>query len=95
MLDAQWYEQPEELKSTLGHRLKMSLRFARISVEEMAEYYECHRNTLSGWLADRTTPMPILVRVWAERTGVPLEWIKTGAWPEKPTTGRGEWRDLA
>lgn len=50
----------------------------------MAEFLEVHRNTISGWLGDRSKPMPILLRIWATQTQVPIEWLRDGVWPELP-----------
>ena len=73
---------PDELGQTLGDRMKKSLRLAGISIEEMAEYLECHRNTISGWLGDRAKPMAIILRLWADKTRVPVEWLRDGKWPD-------------
>jgi transcriptional regulator with XRE-family HTH domain len=72
---------PPELGQTLGDRLKKSLRHSGLSVADMAEHIEVHRNTISGWLADRAKPMPIFLRVWADKCEVPIEWLRDGEWP--------------
>lgn len=73
---------PAELEQTLGDRLKKSLKHADMSVADMAEYLEVHRNTITNWLADRRTPMLAILRVWAEKVGLPVEWLRNGTWPE-------------
>lgn len=80
--DRDWGEKPEELESSLGDRIKKSMQYAGISIGELAQYLECHRNSLSGWVANRSKPMPIVLRVIADKCEVPYEWLLTGKWPE-------------
>jgi hypothetical protein len=47
----------------------------------MANVLECHRNTVGGWLHRRNKPFPAMVMMWAEKTGVPYEWLCDGKWP--------------
>lgn len=72
---------PPELGQTPGDRLKKSMRWAGLSVADMAELCVVHRNTISGWIADRARPMKIFLRIWAETTGVPVQWLLDGTWP--------------
>ncbi|MCV7175704.1 helix-turn-helix domain-containing protein [Mycolicibacterium sphagni] len=73
---------PEDLQQSLGDRLEKSLNLSGYSIGDMAEYLEVHRNTVSGWINERTIPAPIYIRTWADMTGVPVEWLKTGEWPQ-------------
>ena len=75
---------PDELQDTVADRLKRSLRYAGMDHHEMADYMQCHRNTIGSWVRGKATMRPIFIRVWAERTGVPAEWIMTGKWPKGP-----------
>ena len=75
-------EMPAELQDAIPNRLKRSLRYAGLSHHEMAEYMQCHRNTIGAWVQGKSRIKPALIRVWADRTGVPAEWIRTGKWPE-------------
>lgn len=86
MTQAGWGAQPQQLNQTLGDRLKKSMRHSGLSVGDMAEFLEVHRNTISGWLADRSKPMPIFLRIWADKTQVPIEWLRNGEWPAIPET---------
>ncbi|OMB85449.1 hypothetical protein A5746_28100, partial [Mycolicibacterium conceptionense] len=63
----------------LGDRLAKSLRVANMSVQQMADHLELHRNTLSAWMNGRGKPptRPMLI-AWALRTGVPFEWLDKG-----------------
>ncbi len=80
-----WGEKPVELEMTLADRLRKSLRYSGMSVAEMAERMEIHRNTVSGHLAGRARPSNLALRFWAKTTGVPLPWLLEGVWPENPT----------
>lgn len=63
---------------TVGDRLRKALRTAGVSTSEMAEYLGITRETVSRYAnADVHVPLQTL-RLWALRTGVPLEWIQTG-----------------
>ena len=73
---------PDELQDTIADRLKRSLRYAGLSHHEMADFMEVHRNTVGCWVQGKSMPMPALIRLWADRTGVPVEWLKTGKWPK-------------
>lgn len=63
----------------LADRLTKSLRVAKMSVQEMADYLDVHRNSVGAWMNGRTPPTTQTLRLWAMRTGVPFEWLKTGA----------------
>lgn len=71
----------------LEDRLRLTLRHRGISVGEMAEYFEVNRNTIGNWLNGHTTPKPAILRLWALRTGVPFEWLKTGVAPDGDGVG--------
>jgi len=72
---------PAELEQTLGDRLKRSMRRVDLSVADMADFFEVHRNTISGWLADRSRPQKLFLRLWAEKTEVHLAYLIDGTWP--------------
>ena len=75
-------QMPDELQDTIADRLKRSLRYAGMSHQDMADYMQCHRNTVGSWVRGKSRIMPALIRLWADRTGVPAEWIRTGKWPK-------------
>lgn len=63
---------------TTGDRLRKSLIHAEMSVSEMAEYLGVSRNTVTNYMHDHTrAPGPVL-RLWAQRTGVSMEWLTSG-----------------
>lgn len=74
---------PDELADTVADRLKRSLRYAKLRNYDMADYLEVHRNTVTFWLSGRSRMLPVIMRVWADRTGVPLSWLQTGEWPDE------------
>jgi transcriptional regulator with XRE-family HTH domain len=81
---------PEELQIPewdLCDRLAKSLRTADMSVGDMAEYFDVHRNTVSGWVHGRIRVDTRTLRLWAMRTGVPYEWLRDGT---APSNGGGE-----
>ena len=67
----------------LADRMAKALRESRMSVQQMADYLEVHRNTVSAWLHGRTPPSSQTVRLWALRTGVPYDWVRTGDGPNE------------
>ena len=67
---------------TLGWRLRMSLDYANISVQQMATQLGVSRATLSRWMADKgERPKRAYLSQWALSTGVPFEWIDVGKAP--------------
>ena len=69
---------------TKGDRLGKALDYAHVSVAEMAEYLDVSRNTVGNYINDRTRVPGAVMRLWAMRTGVPLEWLETGDTPKRP-----------
>lgn len=65
----------------LADRLRKSLRMTDIGVQEMADYFEVSRNTISAWINGRTPPTGQSIKLWALRTGLPYEWFRDGKWP--------------
>lgn len=62
----------------LADRLRKCLRESDMSVQEMADYLEVSRNTVSAWINGRTPPSPQSVRLWALRTGMSYDWLRNG-----------------
>lgn len=66
----------------MRHRLALALEWGHASVAEMADELGVHRNTVSRYLNDPEARVTRgTMRVWALRTGVPLEWIQYGIEP--------------
>lgn len=62
----------------IADRMRKSLRDADIPVQDMADYLEVSRNTVSAWINGRTPPSRQTIRLWALRTAVPYAWLKDG-----------------
>jgi transcriptional regulator with XRE-family HTH domain len=76
------------LQWTLGDRLGKALRVAGCSVQEMADVLGVSRNTVGNYVADRTPITDGYVRLWAMRTGVSFQELKTGIpSPDGPDSG--------
>ena len=65
----------------IGDRMRKSLRVAKMTNQDMADYLGVARETISTWLSGRITPTKQTTMLWAMRTGVPHEWITTGCTP--------------
>jgi transcriptional regulator with XRE-family HTH domain len=65
----------------LADRLRKSLRISGVGVQEMADYLDVSRNTVSAWVNGRTPPSTQSIRLWALRTGFPYEWLRDGTEP--------------
>ena len=63
---------------TLGWRLQRSLAHAGISIDDMAKEIGVSRQTISRWVNDHSDPRIGFLKLWALRTGVPLEWLVSG-----------------
>ena len=63
----------------LADRLGKSLKASGVAAGEMAEYLDVHRNTISRYVNGHgNRPDKRTLRLWALRTGVPLEWLEKG-----------------
>lgn len=71
-----------ELEPDLADRLRKSLRVSGVSVGDMAAFLEVHTNTIGGWLHRGVKPNPANIRLWAQLTAVPYEWLRDGTAPE-------------
>jgi transcriptional regulator with XRE-family HTH domain len=63
---------------TLGWRLQRSLAHAGMDIEDMAKEIGVSRQTISRWINERSDPRLGYLKLWALRTGVPIEWLLTG-----------------
>lgn len=80
----------EQLRFGLGDRLAKSLHVAGITSNDMADELEVSRTTISNYLNDRTHPKRLYLRMWALKTGVPIEWLETGQLPESPDSKKAD-----
>lgn len=70
------------LEFDMADRMRRALRISELSVQDMADYMRVSRNTVGNWINGRSVPRWRDLRDFAERTGVPLEWLETGSVPE-------------
>ncbi len=63
----------------LADRMRKSLRHAGMSVQEMADYLDVDRSTVSTWINGRIDPSGSTAKLWAMRTGVPYTWLCHGS----------------
>lgn len=75
----------------LGDRMRIALRHAEIGAGDMAEYLGVGRNTVSTWINGKHQPSRPALRLWALRTGVPLEWLETGVVRHQGLEPRTRW----
>ena len=72
------HEIPHRLHFDMSDRLAKALRVAGMTNAEMAEYLGVSRNTISNWTNGHQPVKKQSLRLWALRTGVPLEWLEHG-----------------
>jgi transcriptional regulator with XRE-family HTH domain len=60
---------------TIGDRMGKARRAAGIRTADMCEYLGIHRNSLNAYEHDRSRPPKSVVRLWAQRCDVPLDWL--------------------
>ena len=63
---------------TIGDRMQKALDASETTVAGMAIRLGVSRQTVGNYLAGRTKPKLATLRVWADVTGVPVEWLTTG-----------------
>src|SRR4029077_20727315 len=71
---------------TMLDRLRKARETAGFSKEDLAAALEVSRSTVGNYENGKVRPQPIVVKMWAMITGVPVEWIRTGTTP--PDGGR-------
>jgi len=63
---------------TLGWRLQRALSWADMTTEEMGYELGVARSTVSRWCNDKGHPTRGYLKLWAQRTRVPLNWLLQG-----------------
>ncbi|MFF1531526.1 helix-turn-helix domain-containing protein [Cellulomonas sp. NPDC058312] len=58
--------------------MRKSLRHAGLSAGEMAEFLGVARESVGRWLSGARNPSVQTLRLWASRTGVSYEWLRSG-----------------
>ena len=75
---------------TLGQRLRVARETTGLEQREFAEELGTSRQTIGAAENGRAKPRELLVRAWALRTGVNLEWLKTGQIKGPSPDGEGQ-----
>jgi len=63
---------------SLSDRLRKSLEYRDLEVEQMAQWLEVHPNTIRNWIAGRTRPRPSDLKQWALLSRIPYRWLTYG-----------------
>lgn len=71
------------LEFGLPDRLRKAMEYAGLELIDMAEYCGVSRFTVSRYMNGRNEIGIGMLRLWAMRTGVPLEWLQTGETPDQ------------
>ena len=83
-------ESPELVPEwTVGDRLWKSRTVAGLTQTEMAEYLGMSRVSLSRYETGHNRPPLTVMRLWAMRCGVPLEWLRYGDTMPQPEVVAG------
>jgi transcriptional regulator with XRE-family HTH domain len=71
---------------TVGDRMAKSRKAAGIPTAVMCDYLGIHRNSLNAYESGRKVPPRAVLRLWAMRTEVPLEWLEplSTKWYSRP-----------
>lgn len=69
----------EALTFDIFDRLHKSMRVSGHTTTSLSKALDVHRNTISNYLAGRTTIDRRTLIAWSFATGVPLEWLEHGA----------------
>ena len=74
----------------VADRLRKSREAAGLEQVELAERIEVSRQTVGNYENRRVQPQKTTIMLWALVTGVPVQWLRTGVWPEdsRGDTGR-------
>jgi len=59
-------------------RIRKALRVADLGVQELADYLEVSRTSVSNWINGRIDPSAQSLRLIAMRCGVSYSWLRTG-----------------
>jgi len=71
---------------TTGDRLRKAREFVGMGQQEMADEIGISRRSVSAYECGGSTPRRPVLLSWALRTGVPLEWLRSGT-TESPRPG--------
>lgn len=69
------------LVPSMGQRMKMALSYSGMTVNQMAAYLEVNPVSASRWISGAHTVKGLVLRTWADKTGVNEQWLRTGEMP--------------
>lgn len=75
---------------TMADRLRKAREHAGVDQRQFADELGIARATVSNYERGAVQPRKIVLKAWALRTGVPLEWLETGEVPSGNNGGGGE-----
>lgn len=78
-IDAAGWRVPEW---TRGDRLRKARELTGLGQEAFGDETGISRRSISDYEGDKAVPRKPVMMAWAFRTGVPLEWLETGATPQ-------------
>jgi transcriptional regulator with XRE-family HTH domain len=67
--------QPSPPEWTIADRLRKARESAGLDQGELAERIGIARSTVSNYERGTHTPRRPIIRLWAEETGVPMDWL--------------------
>jgi transcriptional regulator with XRE-family HTH domain len=70
----------------LGDRLRKARLSAGLDQRDIADYLGMSHAAVGFYELDRRVPKLAVLRVWALRCGVPLDWLRYGSVLESPST---------
>ena len=74
---------------TIGDRLRKARERTGLSQGDFAAEIDISPRSVSNYESEAVSPRKLVLKAWALRTGVPLEWIETGVTPENNGGGDG------
>lgn len=78
---------PKVPKFDLADRMRKAMREADLNAIVMADYLGVKRETISRWINGKVDPSVQTMRLWATRTGVDYDWLRTGLAPRSDENG--------
>lgn len=74
---------------TTGDRLRKARQLTGLEQAEFADELGISRGTVRNYELDHVVPRKIVLRAWAMRTGVPVQWLVNGETPDPHEADRG------
>lgn len=84
------HEDDSRFEFDQADRLRRALRVSGIAVNDMADYLQISRNTVTAWINGRNKPRRRDLAAFALRTGFPLSWLETGMAPVSEDEGHDQ-----